>query len=59
MANTNVTPVSLLRLLHDVHDLFAVLGVEVGGRLVSQDHLGIDGKRPGDRDALLLPAAES
>ena len=26
---------------HDIHHLFAVLGVEVGGRLVSEDQFGI------------------
>ena len=44
--------------LHDVHDLLAVLGIEVGGRLVSEDELGIGRKRPGDRDALLLSTGE-
>ena len=44
--------------LHNVHDLFAVLGIEVGGRLVSQDELGVGSKRPGDCDALLLSAGE-
>src|SRR5690242_19763075 len=47
-----------IELLHDVHDLLAVLGVEVGGWLISQDKLGMGRQRSGDGDALLLPAGE-
>ena len=47
-----------IELLHDLHDLLAVLGVEVGGGFVSEDQFGVSGKRPGDRDALLLSAGE-
>ncbi len=34
------------------------LGVEVGERLVEQQHLGLDHDRPGERDALLLPTGK-
>ncbi|KAG1544710.1 hypothetical protein G6F50_013836 [Rhizopus delemar] len=34
------------------------LGVQAGQRLVQQEHLGLDGKRAGDRHALLLPARQ-
>ena len=44
--------------LHNIHNLPAVLGIEVGSRFVSEDQFGIGGKRPGDRAALWLPAAE-
>ncbi len=40
------------------HDLLGGLRVEVPGRLVGQDQLGIVDERPRDRDALLLAARE-
>ncbi len=42
--------------LHRVEHLVDHLGVERGGRLVEQHHLGLHGERPGDRHALLLTA---
>ena len=33
-------------------------GIERGGRLVAEDHLGLAGERAGDGNALLLPAGE-
>jgi hypothetical protein len=39
-------------------DLPAVGGVQVGGRLVGQDHRGVVGQRAGDRHPLLLPARQ-
>src|SRR5690349_10214498 len=44
--------------LHNIHNLLAVLCVEVGSRFVSQDELGIRSQGSGNRDALLLPARE-
>ena len=38
--------------------LDAQLGVEVGQRLVEQQHLGLDHDGAGERDALLLAAGE-
>lgn len=35
-----------------------ISGVERGSRLVEQHRLRVHGERPGDRDALLLPAGE-
>src|ERR1700712_1999599 len=37
----------------DVHHLRAILGVEIAGRLVGEDQLGIADDRPRDRGALL------
>ena len=34
------------------------LGVQGGQRLVEQQHPGLDGERPGQRDALLLAAGQ-
>ena len=41
----------------DAH-LLAQLGVEIGERLVEQQHVGPDRERARERDALLLPAGE-
>src|SRR4051794_19750369 len=41
-----------------VHDLVARLGVEVAGRLVGQDDVGVVDQRAGDRHPLLLAAGE-
>ena len=41
-----------------VHDLVAGLLVEVAGRLVGEQHVGLLHERPRDRDALLLAARE-
>src|SRR5512139_929687 len=48
----------LIQTLHDVHHLFAVLGIQVGCRLVGQDEGGVGSQRPGHGDALLLAAAQ-
>jgi hypothetical protein len=32
--------------------------VDAGGRLVEHEQLGLAGERPGDEDALLLPAGQ-
>ena len=45
-----------IELLHDLHDLLAILCVEVGCGFVGQDYFGIRGKCSGDSDALLLSA---
>ncbi len=58
VAKMNVTPVSLIQPLHDVHHLFAVLGIQVGGGLVGQDEGRVGSQRPGHGDALLLAAAQ-
>ena len=42
----------------DLDDLGAGAGVEVAGRLVREDHPGLDGERACDRDALLLASRE-
>ncbi len=39
-------------------DLVGALAVEVAGRLVGDDQVGVGHDRPGDRDALLLAAGE-
>ena len=39
-------------------DLVGALAVEVAGRLVGDDQVGVGDDRPGDRDALLLTAGE-
>src|SRR5215218_8058543 len=44
--------------LEQVHDLVAGLLVEVAGRLVGEQHVGLLHERAGDRHALLLPARE-
>ncbi|MNC87154.1 hypothetical protein D3C83_28560 [compost metagenome] len=36
--------------------LHSDLGVEIGERLVEQQHLGVEHQRAGERHALLLPA---
>ena len=41
----------------DAH-LLAQLGVEVGERLVQQQHLGLADERPGQCEALLLAAGQ-
>jgi hypothetical protein len=43
----------------DVQHLADQLGVEGGGRLVEQQHLGLERQRPGDGDALLLAAGQA
>jgi hypothetical protein len=43
---------------HDLEDLVDHLGIQGGGRLVEQHHLGIHGQRPGDRHPLLLAAGQ-
>ena len=39
-------------------NLFTGAGVEIAGRLVGEEHRGIDGERAGDGDALTLAAGE-
>ena len=46
------------RAAHELEDLGAGPAVEVAGRLVGEDDRRLAGQRPGDRDALLLAAAE-
>ena len=48
----------VVQLLEHLHDFVAGLGVEVTGRLVGQDDVGVVDQRAGDRDALLLAAGE-
>ena len=43
---------------HDVEDLLDHLGVEGGGGLVEEHHLGLHRERAGDGDPLLLAAGE-
>ena len=45
-------------LAQEREDLGARAGVEVAGRLVGEHHRRLRDERPGDRDALLLPARE-
>ena len=47
-----------LQLVHQVLDRGGRDRVERGGRLVEQDHLGLDGERARDAEALLLAAGE-
>src|SRR6266851_7121041 len=44
--------------LQEVHDRAPAAGVERGGGLVGEDDRRIAGERTGDRDTLLLAAAE-
>ena len=48
----------LVELAEHAHDFFAVRRVEVAGRLVGEDQLGLPDKRAGDGDALLLAARQ-
>ena len=48
----------VMQLPQQVHDRFAVLGVEVTGRFVGQQDGGFAAQRAGNRDALLLAAGE-
>ena len=48
-----------LQLEDQVFDLRGGDGIERGGRLVHQQHLGIDGQGAGDAEALLLAAGEA
>ena len=48
----------LVELAEHAHDLLAVRGVEVAGRLVGQDQLGLADQGAGDGDALLLAARQ-
>lgn len=41
-----------------LHDFVSVLGIEIGGRLVSQDDFRIVGERPGHSHALFLAAGQ-
>ena len=52
---TMVEP-SCVELPKHPHHFLAVMRVEVAGRLVGEDQLGIGDERAGDRDALLLAA---
>ncbi len=51
-------PPSLLERLHQIEDLALDRDVERRERLVGDDELGLDRERPGDGDALALPAGE-
>ena len=46
------------QLLHDLQHLAHHLGVQGGGGLVKEHHLGLHGQGPDDGDALLLAAGE-
>ena len=45
-----------MQLLQQLHDRFAVAGVEVSGRLIREQNGGRPGQRTGDGDTLLLTA---
>ena len=47
-----------VELLEQVEDLAGGGAVEVAGRLVGDEQVGVGDDRPGDRDALLLAAGE-
>ena len=47
-----------LEVLELLPELVAQLGVQIGERLVEQQNLGLQHERPGDGDALLLPAGQ-
>ena len=53
-----VMPRSRLTCLQQRQDRLRRLGVERRGRLVAEQHLGVGRQRPGDADALLLPARQ-
>ena len=46
------------QLLQMAHDLFAVLAIQVAGRLISEDDFGIVGQRQGNGGPLLLSGTE-
>ena len=48
----------LVKMIEHLHDFRACLAVQVACGLVSQDQLGFGGQRPGNGDALLLPARQ-
>ena len=48
----------LRHLLEDIHDENCICLIEIAGRLVRQDNLGVLHNRPGDGNALLLTAGE-
>ena len=54
---TMVEPSRLSGLEH-LHHFLAMLGVEVAGRLVGEDQLGVADQGAGDGDALLLAARQ-
>src|SRR5204863_3309694 len=51
-------PELLLKRVDQVEDTLARVGVEVAGRLVAQEQLGLLRERPRDRDALRLSTRE-
>ena len=48
----------VVELLEEAHDLAALVGVEVAGRLVGEQQLRLGDERPGNADELLLAAGE-
>ena len=58
MTITIVWPRSSTALAHELEDLGAGLRVEVAGRLVGEDDLGLAHERARDGDALLLATRE-
>ena len=58
MGDEHDRPAVLVELLEDRQDVPRRRGVEVSGRLVREDQLGVGDERAGDGDALLLAAGE-
>ena len=48
----------VVQLLEEAHDLAALIGVEVAGRLVGEEEFRARDERAGDADELLLAAGE-
>src|SRR3546814_9906498 len=48
-------PAGLVEIGEQFHDLDRAFGIEVAGRLVGEQHVGMGDDRPRDRDTLLLP----
>ncbi len=57
VTTTMVMP-AIGQILHDVQHFGHQFGVESGGHLVEQHHVGLHGQGPGDGDPLLLATGE-
>jgi hypothetical protein len=53
---STVMPLVAVEIGEQLHDLDRAFGIEIAGRLVGEQHIGIGDDRAGDRDALLLAA---
>src|SRR5215213_11837822 len=56
--NLNYRGAAVVQLFEHIHDLSALIGVQIAGRLVGEDELGIRDDGAGYADELLLPARQ-